>query len=144
MHSPCGSYAYGNLGRSDLAAGGDLEATMNAEREGEVPIDTVHDRQSLIDATKDNWHSARIDALIKEIVPLIDDNSEGKIIIFGEFSQTLDVVCNALKHRRVEYLQLDGHMSLKERAKTIKCFQDASHPIRVLVSTTQCGGLGSQ
>ncbi|KAI4910541.1 uncharacterized protein J4E92_010470 [Alternaria infectoria] len=84
---------------------------------GEAYIDMTakESRKQLLKETENDWHSTRIDKLIEQIFILHEPKSEGKIINTDEFLQTLDVVSNALKATGIEFLEFNGHMSLKER-----------------------------
>ncbi|KAI4690293.1 hypothetical protein J4E81_007445 [Alternaria sp. BMP 2799] len=84
-------------------------------------------RQRLLDGTKDDWNSPA---------------TEGKIIVADEFLQSLDVVSNALRAAGIEFLTFHGHMTLKERDEVRARFDDPDDPVRVMLATIQCFGLG--
>ncbi|KAI4604934.1 hypothetical protein J4E80_010862 [Alternaria sp. BMP 0032] len=83
-----------------------------------------------------------VNKLPKQILSLHESKSEGKIIITDEFLQTLEVVSNALRATGIEFLEFNGHMSLKERDAVRKRFNDPEDQVRVMLATIQCFGLG--
>ncbi|KAI4608596.1 hypothetical protein J4E83_009032 [Alternaria metachromatica] len=83
-----------------------------------------------------------VNKLPKQILSLHESKSEGKIIITDEFLQTLEVVSNALRATGIEFLEFNGHMSLKERDAMRERFNDPKDKVRVMLATIQCFGLG--
>ena len=95
-----------------------------------------------MDETKDDWSCARINMLMQQLVPIYESATEGKIIVADEFLQSLDVVSNAIRAAGIEFLTFNGHMTLKERDEVRARFNDPDDPVRVMLATTQCFGLG--
>ncbi|KAI4682784.1 uncharacterized protein J4E84_007249 [Alternaria hordeiaustralica] len=123
VHPKCGEFMYGDRGAKDFEGLGlDLEATMGLAHEN-IFLDMSHKqaRQRLLDGTKDDWNS---------------------IIVADEFLQSLDVVSNALRAAGIEFLTFHGHMTLKERDEVRARFDDPDDPVRVMLATIQCFGLG--
>ena len=144
VHPKCGEFMYGDRGTKDFEGLGlDLEATMGLAHEN-IFLDMSHKqaRQRLLDETKDDWSSVRINALMQQLVPIHESATEGKIIVADEFLQSLDVVSNALRTAGIEFLTFDSHMTLKERDEVRARFDDPDDPVRVMLATIQCFGLG--
>ena len=121
----------------------DLEATMSLAHEN-IFLDMTHKqaRQRLLDETKDYWSSVRINTLMQQLVPIYESATEGKIIVVDDFFQSLDVVSNALRAAGIEFLTFNGHITLKERDEVRARFNDPDDPVRVMLVTIQCFGLG--
>jgi len=117
VHPRCGEFMYGDQGAQDYSGLGlDLEEWESlSKEEAYIDMTSKESRKQLLKETEKDWHSTRIDKLIEQILSLHESKSEGKIIITDEFLQTLDVVSNALKATGIEFLEFNGHMSLKER-----------------------------
>ena len=99
-------------------------------------------RQRLLDESKDDWSSTRINTLMLQLVPIHESATEGKIIVADEFLQSLDVVSNALRAAGIEFLTFNGHITLKERDEVRARFNNPDDPVRVMLATIQCFGLG--
>jgi len=54
----------------------------------------------------------------------------------------LDVVSNALRAAGIEFLTFNGHITLKERDEVRARFNNPDDPVRVMLATIQCFGLG--
>ncbi|KAH7374258.1 P-loop containing nucleoside triphosphate hydrolase protein [Pyrenochaeta sp. MPI-SDFR-AT-0127] len=152
VHIACGDYAYGDQGASDYCSEGDLEGTLGtirpafgaatSDEQAHISPSAKSNREKLLKDTENNWSSSRIMELLKILKTLLKDKDGGKILIFDEFLQTLDVISNALRASKIPFLQLNGHLPMKKRDGVIEQFMDKKDKIRILVLTIQCGGLG--
>jgi len=79
---------------------------------------------------------------MQQLVPIHESATEGKIIVVDDFLQSLDVVSNALRAAGIEFLTFNGHMTLEERDEVRARFNDPDDPVRVMLATIQCFGLG--
>lgn len=132
VYKGCGTFKYGDQGISDDAADGDLE---------DGPSESLKARRAQFRADNRNPSSSRLDALMENLIPIVEANA-GKVLIFDEFLQTLDIVANALDERDVPYLRFDGWMTEDERDAVIERFQNNRDPIKIMLLTIQTGGLG--
>jgi SNF2 family DNA or RNA helicase len=146
VHHLCGNFMYGDLGLSDYLDGpeGDLEATMaTSTREARIDMGPKEARRQLLEASKSNWRdSVRIMALVDKLMPLEADKNQGKVLVYDEFLQTLDVVSNALRAKGIRFYELNGHMTLGDRDTVLRKYTDPEDPVKVMLCTIQCGGLG--
>jgi SNF2 family DNA or RNA helicase len=146
VHHLCGDFMYGDLGASDYLTGqdGDLESAFTiSAREAKIENGPKEARKQLLEASKSNWKdSVRIKALVDKLIPLESDENQGKILIYDEFLQTLDVVSNALRAKGIRFYELNGHMTLAERDDVLRKYTDPENPVKVMLCTIQCGGLG--
>ncbi|KAI4906979.1 hypothetical protein J4E90_009872 [Alternaria incomplexa] len=144
VHPRCGEFMYGDQGAQDYSGLGlDLEEWESlTKEEAYIDMTAKESRKQLLKETEKDWHSTRVDKLIEQILSLHESKSEGKIIITDEFIQTLDVVSNALRATGIEFLEFNGHMSLKERDAVRERFHDPKDEVRVMLATIECFGLG--
>lgn len=70
-----------------------------------------------------------------------DPEGEEQVVIFSQFSTMVDMVTSYLKERGYPAEQLTGATSPTQRRELVERFQDAEHPLRVLVMTTTAGGV---
>lgn len=68
-------------------------------------------------------------------------NQKEKFILFTQFHGAWDKVCSALKAAGILYASIEGRMSPKQRAKSIRQFQ-TNPSIRVFVMTTKTASVG--
>ena len=90
------------------------------------------------------WHSTKIDRCVSIIEGRLKDVSSGKMLVFCQYMTCLDILGVALEEKEVRYAYLHGQMSLKERTKVVREFQDERDPLmpRVLLITSKCGSYG--
>ncbi|KAF2824963.1 hypothetical protein CC86DRAFT_420315 [Ophiobolus disseminans] len=131
FHKACGIQVYGDQGNSDELDDGDME-------DGPPPSLQVI-RKRFIDSDK-NPTSSRLEELLTRLEPLVDQDV-GKVLVFDQFLQTLDLVANALDHRGIPYLRYDGWQTTAERDKAEKAFQDRRNPVKVMLITITTGGV---
>ena len=90
------------------------------------------------------WHSTKIDRCVSIIEERLKDVNSGKILVFCQCMTCLDILVVALEEKEVRYAYLHGQMTLKERTKVVREFQDERDPLmpRVLIITSKCGSYG--
>jgi superfamily II DNA or RNA helicase len=65
-----------------------------------------------------------------------------KILVFDEFLSTLDVFANGLDAKGYNYYRYDNTIPTSVRESNRKAFQDPADPIKIMLCTIQCAGLG--
>lgn len=73
--------------------------------------------------------------LIKEII-----NKKEKVILFSQFTKTLDILEKHLKSYR--FVRLDGTMSSNQRKRNIDLFQNEDSAIQIFLISLKAGGVG--
>lgn len=61
------------------------------------------------------------------------------MIIFSQFTSFIDIISIAFDHENIEYLRLDGTMTLSNRNATIRLFQTNANVKVILASKTATG-----
>ncbi|KAH9870108.1 hypothetical protein J1614_007030 [Plenodomus biglobosus] len=141
----CGDLSYGDCGASDYMGGNqDLEETLGASScDRLIDMSAKEARKTLLNGTKKSWFEPpRIQKALEILSPLVSDQAEGKCLVYDEFLQTLDVFSNALRANKIKFLEVNDHMTQKQRDAVLRQFMIPDDPIWVLLITIQCGGLG--
>lgn len=154
VHPLCGGrVTYGDRGDHDtmLDIDGDddgesaLDSIMQNSlvQEPVITEENTFDRISLKEEVREGkWRSSRIKMLIEKVQEQLHKDSEGKILIFDEFLQSLDIVSVALTENKILYEEFNGHMSLEDRDQAKGRFMDPRDKARIMLITIQCGGIG--
>lgn len=82
---------------------------------------------------------AKIEALMR-IVGEVGEKSNGKVIVFAQFHDTLEYLSRYLHSSHIGYRQISGHQGREERMVEVEEFRDRDD-VRVLLST-EVGGEG--
>jgi superfamily II DNA or RNA helicase len=80
---------------------------------------------------------------LKVALGIIEDHiaSEGKMLLFSQFTSVLDKIGQSLKDKGIEYFRLDGSTKSKERIKMVNEF-NSSENIKVFLISLKAGGTG--
>jgi superfamily II DNA or RNA helicase len=120
-----GQVARDGLGRTKLQI---LEALLRLRQAACHP--------GLVDRTRTNAPSAKLDVLIPRLQELIEDGH--KAIVFSQFTTLLGLVRSRLDEAGLEYEYLDGRT--RDREARVRRFQETSCP--VFLVSLKAGGLG--
>lgn len=85
-----------------------------------------------------------IDSKVNKTIELIKSsiNSKEKIIIFSQFTSSLDKLEYILKEFNFQYLRLDGSTTKTNRNRYVKQFQDTNSGYEVFLISLKAGGVG--
>jgi SNF2 family DNA or RNA helicase len=80
---------------------------------------------------------------LKVAVSLVEEHivSNGKILLFSQFTSALKKIGESLKEKDIEYFYLDGSTKSKERIELVNEFND-SDKIKVFLISLKAGGTG--
>ena len=122
------------MGSTDVAD--DLTQMPNADI---PPKSNREEFKAYVRQLEHTWHSTKIDECVAIIVSRLEPAS-GKVLVFSDWMTCLDILSIALEEKRIRWASLDGEMSLSERSRTIKAFQDEANPTApaVLLITSRC------
>ena len=85
--------------------------------------------------------STKLDALIRHLRLLRDQEPLTKSVVFSQFTSFLDIVERTFKREKIHFLRLDGTTSQPQRAAVLEKF--SSHKGRlVLLISLKAGGVG--
>jgi DNA repair protein RAD5 len=85
--------------------------------------------------------STKLDALIRHLRLLREQEPLTKSVVFSQFTSFLDIVEKAFKRERIQYVRLDGSTTQLQRAAVLEKF--SSHQRRlVLLISLKAGGVG--
>ncbi|KAK2960567.1 putative ISWI chromatin-remodeling complex ATPase CHR17 [Blattamonas nauphoetae] len=116
-----------------------------------------HDRKTAITSTDLETQPALAEAIrieneanekLQQIIDTEKANAEAnkqkhhKVLIYSQYTQTLDVLEHYCKLSHWEYLRLDGSTPLSRRVYEMHKFLDDSNPQWIYLITTRAGGLG--
>ncbi|KAG8812516.1 DNA helicase rad5 [Serendipita sp. 400] len=113
------------------------EAMETEEKEDELepPMDITFRKNNFQSSTK-------LDALVNDLKRLRDDDPGFKAVIFSQFTDFLDLIEVALDRHRFPWLRLDGSMSEKQRAESLKRFAIPSKREKLFIISLRAGGVG--
>jgi DNA repair protein RAD5 len=91
--------------------------------------------------------SAKMEAILKELEKVWEDEPSSRILVFSQFLGFLDLLSTAFTRRKIPHSRLDGKLSLKERMAVINEFGlDSSKSDcgkgSVLLVSMKAGGVG--
>ena len=78
--------------------------------------------------------------LLDRMLPKII-NSNHKVLIFSQFVQLLELMCDFLDYRGIKYVKLDGAMKTEDRTASLKKFEQ-DQETKVFLLSTRAGGHG--
>jgi SNF2 family DNA or RNA helicase len=87
-----------------------------------------------------NLIDTKLDKALKIIIESISKNE--KLILFSQFTSSLDKIENLLKQKNINYLRLDGSTTKKNRDSIVKQFQDTNSKYDVFLISLKAGGVG--
>lgn len=79
--------------------------------------------------------------LLDRMLPKLIDTGH-KVLIFSQFTQTIDIMKLYFYYRNINYLILDGRTKDDERKKCLERFNEKDSIEKVFVLSTKAGGLG--
>ncbi len=91
-----------------------------------------------LDSARKVEESAKLDALLELIDGLMDEGR--KVLVFSQFTAMLELIAQALKKRKLRFLQLTGDTPAGQRADLVRDFQTGSVPIFLI--SLKAGGVG--
>jgi len=91
--------------------------------------------------------STKIDALIRNLRRIRDQDPNFRAVVFSQFTTFLDIIQVALTRESLVYARFDGTMDLKKRQAAINTFKDPKGPDgrprpMVLLISLKAGGVG--
>ncbi|OSX71340.1 hypothetical protein BU14_0550s0002 [Porphyra umbilicalis] len=86
---------------------------------------------------RDSGKAAMLDKILTAAAAAGD-----RVVIFSQWTQTLDVLEDVLTYRRVAFLRLDGGTSFARRKYAVRRFSDPDDAVLVFLVSTRAGGVG--
>merc|ERR1719433_146707 len=65
-----------------------------------------------------------------------------RVLVFSQFTRTLDMLEVLLKMRGSEWFRLDGKTDVKQRAELVSTFNSSNCQVNVFLISTRAGGVG--
>ncbi|XP_072023954.1 LOW QUALITY PROTEIN: DNA repair and recombination protein RAD54-like [Amphiura filiformis] len=81
-------------------------------------------------------------SVLDYLLALTKSTSSDKVVLVSNYTQTLDLFEQLCRHRRYQYVRLDGTMSIKKRAKIVERFNNPVNPEFVFMLSSKAGGCG--
>ncbi len=122
------------------------QALLNLEEGSSQPMQTLAEITRLRQAAchpalvnaKLNLASSKTEAFLRLVDELVD--SRHRALVFSQFTSHLALIRKALDERKIDYLYLDGSVSVNERAALVKQFQTGEQPLFLI--SLKAGGTG--
>ncbi|KAI8977963.1 P-loop containing nucleoside triphosphate hydrolase protein [Pilobolus umbonatus] len=86
-------------------------------------------------------HSGKFEVLAR-MLSKIKNDTEDKIVLISNYTQTLDVLETYCKQKRYAFLRLDGSMNAQKRQKVVDRFNDPEGTEFILLLSSKAGGCG--
>ena len=86
--------------------------------------------------------STKLDALLRHLDRLRDQDPCFRAVVFSQFTSFLDLIQVALERDGFENVRYDGSMDMKKRSAALAQFRTASRTAKVLVISLKAGGVG--
>jgi DNA repair protein RAD5 len=86
--------------------------------------------------------STKLDALLKNLQRLRDQDPCFRAVVFSQFTSFLDLIQVALDREKYDSYRFDGTMDMKKKAAAISEFKSSSRKPKVLVVSLKAGGVG--
>lgn len=83
--------------------------------------------------------SGKFELLDRMLPKIISSNH--KVLIFSQFVQLLELMCDFLNYRGIKYVKLDGAMKTEDRSASLKKFEQ-DQETKVFLLSTRAGGHG--
>lgn len=80
--------------------------------------------------------------LLDYLLAVIKANSNDRIVLVSNYTNTLDLFENLCKQRKYSWVRLDGTMSVKKRAKIVEKFNDPLGTEFIFMLSSKAGGCG--
>ncbi|KAI5817976.1 putative dsDNA-dependent ATPase Rad54 [Pyronema omphalodes] len=116
---------------------GDLPGCEKFFPEDYVPKDSRGSR----DREVKTWYSGKMVVLDRMLARIRQDTND-KIVLISNFTQTLDVFERLCRSRGYGCLRLDGTMNVNKRQKLVDKFNDPEGPEFVFLLSSKAGGCG--
>lgn len=81
-------------------------------------------------------------AVLDYLLAAIKANTNDKIVLVSNYTQTLDMFTKLCVLRRYQYVRLDGSMTIKKRGKIVEQFNDPCSGDFVFMLSSKAGGCG--
>ncbi|ORY86134.1 SNF2 family N-terminal domain-domain-containing protein [Protomyces lactucae-debilis] len=113
----------------------DLQEVIRYAQEGDQKD------QVLLRPIQQTEGSAKVDALLHRLQETKRATPNIKSVVFSQFTSFLDLIGKSLRRHRLQFVRLDGSMSLKERALVLEKFRSAPANMTLIISL-KAGGVG--
>lgn len=81
-------------------------------------------------------------AVLERFLAQIRSNTDDKIVLISNYTQTLDIFERLLRSRRWGFFRLDGTMNINKRQRLVDRFNDPEAPEFVFLLSSKAGGCG--
>lgn len=81
-------------------------------------------------------------AVLDCLLAAIKANTNDRVVLVSNYTQTLDMFIRLCTHRRYNYVRLDGSMSIKKRGKIVEQFNDPTSSDFIFMLSSKAGGCG--
>lgn len=116
----------------------DIDGCESLLPEGFVPKDMRGRGQREVTT----WHSGKFTVLERMLARIRQDTND-KIVLISNFTQTLDMIEKMCRTRRYGCLRLDGSLSINKRQKLVDRFNDAENTEDfIFLLSSKAGGCG--
>ncbi|EDW57784.1 DNA repair and recombination protein RAD54-like [Drosophila virilis] len=80
--------------------------------------------------------------LLDFMLAAIRANSDDKVVLISNYTQTLDLFEQLARKRKYSYVRLDGTMTIKKRSKVVDRFNDPATDCFLFMLSSKAGGCG--
>ncbi|KAI3903722.1 hypothetical protein MKW92_040715, partial [Papaver armeniacum] len=80
--------------------------------------------------------------VLARLLAQLRSKTDDRIVLFSNYTQTLNLFAQLCRERRYPHLRLDGTTSISKTQKLVNCFNDASKDEFVFLLSSKAGGCG--
>ncbi|GLB43501.1 putative HIRAN domain containing protein [Lyophyllum shimeji] len=135
----------GEQARCPTCSQGPIKASALLEvvrrKNAEIPSSQASEPEVTL-RRNDFQSSTKLQALIKSLQRLRDQDPCFRAVVFSQFTSFMDLIQVALERERFDQYRFDGSMDIKKKNAAIAEFKSPSRKPKVLVISLKAGGVG--
>ncbi|EKM83939.1 hypothetical protein AGABI1DRAFT_67033 [Agaricus bisporus var. burnettii JB137-S8] len=86
--------------------------------------------------------STKLEALLKHLRRLKEEDPKFRAVVFSQFTSFLDLIQVMLQREGYDFCRFDGTMDVKKRSAALSAFKSPSKQPRILIISLKAGGVG--
>ncbi|TFK41996.1 DNA repair protein RAD5 [Crucibulum laeve] len=120
----------------------DLIEVVRRKKDQDAPSSSQASEPEVILRRNDFHSSTKLEALVKNLRRLRDQDPCFRAVVFSQFTSFLDLIQVVLQRERFDQYRFDGTMDIKKKSAAINEFKSASRKPKVLIVSLKAGGVG--
>lgn len=76
------------------------------------------------------------------LMEILESTAPAKVIVFAQFKQNYADIRKRLEKAKIEYVEIHGEISTKQKLENVDVFNDMNNKVRVCIANAASGGVG--